>query len=567
MRSKHSPRRRLVAASVVTALIVTACGGDDDTSDTSDEATSDTSDNSDEATSGTSDVTCGTSRNADRGFQSESTADSADGETSATDPSTTSNGTESAPSWAYNPDEVRTLTFPECEGFDVRSAGSETGAITDEGPCAYRTGLLAVYVPDGIDTVTIESEAARIGVRLTSSGGEQPFGSFVFETESGVDPLEAAVALRGQGLFASPVYLAGPMPARMFFPGTIPVPVEAAAAAATDLPALDGVEIIIVDTGAGPGQIGRGANDADVEPAGSGEVVSPWSFGHGAFIEQVIRQRVDVTDEQGLTHIRVDPASKVLADEIDLSAALMRIPGEVDDNDQIIVNMSFGVYPCYVDGAPILPVISTAAFAHKFVGPSDSSDASDFGVTASPAAVIVAAAGNSNDDRLTVPAAFAGQVDWADLLPSSSTDESGLRDAMKASFGRLTDRLGQLRSRTIAVTAGPAFDPPESIEPQPAGRQPRPYGSTGAWVTTVAEGCHVAPYRGGTIAYPREPKSSTTIEIAIEQGDPVYWCGTSFAAPIVAVEAALQLSGIDEPGLRGEAIVDLKAGLPLPAQT
>ncbi|MFK8022825.1 MAG: hypothetical protein AB8G26_02570, partial [Ilumatobacter sp.] len=115
-----------------------------------------------------------------------------------------------APDWATNPDKVRQLkenSFPE-------------GALSANLGCSF--------VPERIATVGVVADNIinDEGLAFVSSDDEdaqphQDIGVYLYET---TDPIAASVALLNLGVQAAPVYNLFPTPARMFFPGTLPVP-------------------------------------------------------------------------------------------------------------------------------------------------------------------------------------------------------------------------------------------------------------------------------------------------------------------------------------------------------
>ncbi|MEM9042894.1 MAG: S8 family serine peptidase [Actinomycetota bacterium] len=503
MRTTRNPRTagcRLAAVLLAGAMLVAACGPDDETSDTE--------------------------RNEPADEESEDT------EPSATDP-------------IDEPVDDEQLAGPY-EWADPTAYGDppdDALVIDSSGTCSYRPGIIAVFLPPGADREEFATEVNDALPDLGLAADEEfdgAFGAFIFSVSS---PVDASVLLRDNGLFASPVYLASPMPARMFFPGSIPVRAPSSAVPARgDLASDDVAELLVVDTGAAEEQ-----NQAGVQEPVQTVVERPWTYGHGAFIEHVVRS----VAQPAIAHLRITPSTGPYADETDLAAAILDVPAETGEA-AMVVNMSFGVYPCVVDDEPLVPVITAAAFAHKFVADDD-----PFQVQPNGEAVIVAAAGNRDDAPWTVPAALSnsgssfGSIDF-DSTAIEQLLEGGQTDALEIAteLEDLASRLSVLEPRVISVTA-PAAIVPSSVFEEGANSSEVPYATTGPWVTTIAEGCHVAAYRGGEIVYP------DGLSDAVEAGGPVFWCGTSFAAPVVGACVAAALAN----GVGPEAV---KLTLPAP---
>lgn len=416
-------------------------------------------------------------------------SDSDRGTEDTTEEDTTEEDTETvAPNWATSPQAVR----------DLKNPTGVAGSAEEPNPCAFRPGVIAVY-----DAPDLQEYTPYLGNVWESVGDidEQMAQIFVTLYES-ENPISDSVELRDQGILASPVYLMFPAPGRMFFPGTLPVPSADGGAASEnpeDYPDQIEVSVAVVDTGGWgdmQGQTNREADDLDPPFQVDSQIVidDPWTFGHGAFVGDIIHRNGGAT----AVHYRVRQSGGSF-DEGFVDEQFARIA--IDGIN--IINLSLGTFPCYVNGEPLEPVITLASAATRL----------DEG------SVIVAAAGNSNDDRLTMPAAFAaGRASWNLSSQDSSSQLDPLVETLRASGPQI-----------IAVGAVAA----------PNGEE---YSTTGSWVSEYREGCHSAAHPGGIIRYPQSPVDEGN-PVDVELTDFAYWCGSSFAAPVVTAEIAASSGG------------------------
>ncbi len=359
-------------------------------------------------------------------------------------------------------------------------------------------------------------------------------------------------------VLASPVYLVSPMPAHMMFPGSLPVPATTPVEPALPvLGTLESANVAVVDT-------------PFVEPGDQpASVDDPWTHGHSTFIGSVIAAsgggELSVVYENPLT--RADARGQKgnsdvpYIDEVQFGESLRLAASGRKKGVNRVVNLSLGVYPCTVD-----PQATT-------VDPDDKGALTLFPVTtvrrlpscpghssrARGSWPLVAAAGNAPEATVTLPAALAN-VDAllrSRVLNAFSVPAQRHFATSSAESKGIVDRALELRR-------------PWCLRRRPTSGSRRtrhqssnvPYSTEGPWMTTRAEGCHVGAYPGGSFHYPEGPggENAGTVQL----GDSVYWCGTSFAAPVISTLVARQLaSGL--PAESGKSRVEtIKGALPGP---
>lgn len=431
-------------------------------------------------------------------------------------PTETGDPPAAAPGWAQDPEEVRSLK----DARFVSEVGDVGWEPDQSAPCAFRPDRFAVYLgedaaspPDQIEGFELfegDDTLAAIGVALYA----------VSEEESPIDA--AQEVLSEEGLLASPVHLVFPAPGRMFFPGTMPVPDESSL---DEVDAVGGVRVAVVDTGGNPteaaGQVVATGDEELFRDANTPRPVEvdpmtyPWTFGHGSFVADIVHRESELAP----TVFRVRESDGYFDEEL-VADQLARAEG-FD-----VVNVSLGTFPCYVAEGPIVPVITLAAAAH--------------GLGAD--AVLVAAAGNSGDQRLTMPAALAAPVgDWDVGWEVTAEDLDAAVAADCPADGEWLVTVECLRATGPTVVAVGA-----AVEDGVAD-----YSTTGPWVTTERPGCRIANHPGGWIEYPAHAGED---EVKLDLGTVVRWCGTSFATPVVTAEIATALLG--DPQLDVEQLVD-----------
>jgi hypothetical protein len=392
-----------------------------------------------------------------------------------------------APAWAVDPLQVAALKTP-----------SVADGWREKDGCVYRSDVYA---------------------RANAADPER--GYEIVRTDK--DPIEVVMGL--DGVFASPVYQASPMPARMFFPGSAPVPAKEDPREQVPDNSNE-PRITVIDT-------------EYVVDAAQG-IERPWTYGHANFVGSVIDAHSSTDPNIGYFDVSgQDNALDLVGDqtqdsdywdEVQLDNALREAAGAATNEDHV-VNLSLGVYPCTVDSKTLVPVVATQATLTLA-----NSLAAKVGTEAEFA--VVAAAGNSHDGRLTFPAAFA---DTAKMNAELGTVE----DPIKVYFDRAAELVepSMIAVGAIGADAEPEWAQILDPEPQPANTaqvDPIPYSSTGAWITTNTQGCHVGAHPGGEVMYPEHPNGAKAVSGPL--GERVYWCGTSFAAPVVTALVAQQMS-------------------------
>ncbi|MFK8025700.1 MAG: hypothetical protein AB8G26_17215, partial [Ilumatobacter sp.] len=144
---------------------------------------------------------------------------------------------------------------------------------------------------------------------------------------------------------------------------------------------------------------------------------------------------------------------------------------------------------------------------------------------------------------VTVPAAFAkpNPADWGDAWISLSDPVPQNADEEAQEYARVADLLAELGATVFAVGATPDQ------------RHDKPYSTTGTWVTHTRPGCHDAEFPAGfSVDYPAGESENAVP--GIELGPRVYWCGTSFAAPVLSAEITCALVGLSETERQSDAI-------------
>ncbi len=343
--------------------------------------------------------------------------------------------------------------------------------------CLYRPFQIMV-VGDAEAAEDVIAAATGLDITLLEEPPEEftalelnpaaPAGA-TFVYSQNVDPYDEVVQLINDGQNVGVHYVFIPTPRWRFGPAGAPLPVSPNVLTDAPQPTNNGAGAVLI---------------LDTDDSISGTQLNDPAFGHSTFIESVV-----IEFGSGLT-VNSQPAvnNDGLIDEGTLDAAYATAPVETGQRQDLVLNMSFGTFPCA--GVPPVGLDLTMT------------------TIAGDGALVVAAAGNDDTDQPFFPAAYAVDATYGEFVVSVGAD--------------------MVEVNADGSTASSEAD----------------FSNFGDWVEVWAPGVNVVgqyPSQVTQFVYTEDVSVSDNVSVSLAGA--VQWDGTSFAAPFVAAMIASRTAG------------------------